>query len=97
MARVVILVKLTAPRGRRDDLVAALQPVTDAAAREPGTETFALFAARDDPDVLYTHEVYADDAALQAHRANPDLETVTTSLQAVLAGAPEVTYLTPLT
>ena len=39
-------------------------------AKEPGTLTYTLNRSREDPDLYYAIELYADDAAVQAHMAN---------------------------
>ncbi len=37
---------------------------------EPGTLMYTLSRSREDPDLYYALETYADDAAVQAHMAN---------------------------
>jgi len=39
-------------------------------AREPGTLQYTLNRSREDPDLYYAIEAYADDAAVAAHMAN---------------------------
>lgn len=40
-------------------------------AQEPGCRSFDVHQSRDDPALFLLLEVYADDAALEAHRAAP--------------------------
>jgi quinol monooxygenase YgiN len=46
-----------------------LAPLLDQARKEPGTLLYAVHRSADDPEVFWTTEVYADDAAFAAHRA----------------------------
>ncbi len=39
-------------------------------AKEPGTLQYNLNRSREDPDLYYAIELYADDAAVQAHMQN---------------------------
>jgi (4S)-4-hydroxy-5-phosphonooxypentane-2,3-dione isomerase len=38
--------------------------------KEPGTLLYALHRSKDDPEVFWTTEIYADDAAFAAHGAS---------------------------
>jgi autoinducer 2-degrading protein len=40
---------------------------------EPGCVQFDVHVAADDPNLFFIYEVYADTAALETHRANPQL------------------------
>jgi quinol monooxygenase YgiN len=89
---VVIFTRLTAVPGRRDELVAALEALSDVARREPGAETFVVHPARDEPDVVLGYEVFRDDAALAEHRASAAVAAIGPRLEALLASPPEITY-----
>lgn len=65
------MAELTAASGRRDELLAVLSEYGEVVAREPGVLVFELLADPVRRDVLVALEVYADDAALQAHLAAP--------------------------
>lgn len=95
MKRVVIFTRLTAKPGRREDLLASFDALFHAVAGEPGTEVFAMHAARDEPDVVCFYEVYRDDDALAAHRESPALHEIVGQLGELVAGAPEVVYASP--
>jgi autoinducer 2-degrading protein len=43
-------------------------------ATEPGTLMFELMAPRDDPSKMYIYEVYADQAAFEAHWHGPSIK-----------------------
>jgi quinol monooxygenase YgiN len=92
VARVVIFARLTANPGMRDDVFAAFAPLLETVRHEPGTLTFAMHAARDDPDVVLFYEVYADDGALAAHQGSDALQAVVPTLGPLLARPPEISY-----
>jgi quinol monooxygenase YgiN len=94
MARVVIFTRLTAGRGRRDELLAALEELGEATRREPGAEIFVLHPARDEPDVVLGYEVFADDAALAEHRSSEHVAAIGPKLTDLLAVPPEISYAT---
>ena len=92
MTEIVIFSRLQAQPGRGAELAAAFDDLNDAVANEPGTITFTMHAARDDPDTLLFYEVYADDAALAAHREGNAVRAVVPRLDGLLAAPPEITY-----
>jgi len=58
--------------GRRAELLELLHELVDAAAaEEPGTLVYVMHEAADDPDTVVSYELFADDAALEAHKASP--------------------------
>jgi quinol monooxygenase YgiN len=67
MAKVSMLAKVRVKEGKGDELVAAFAAMFDQVEREPGTEVYALNRAKDDPDVFWFYELYADTDALAAH------------------------------
>lgn len=72
MGAIVLVVRLTAQPGKRDEFLPHLQANAAGAKRdEPGCQRFEIMLPKDDPDTLYLHEVYDDDAALAAHREAP--------------------------
>ena len=93
--KVVIFTRLTAKPGRRGELLTAFDALFQAVGDEPGTEVFAMHAARDDPDAVCFYEVYRDDASLAVHRESPALHDIVGRLGDLIAGAPEVTYALP--
>jgi quinol monooxygenase YgiN len=94
--RIIIITRLVAAPGRRDDLLAAFDGLHAAVAAEPGTEVFTMHTARDDVDVVMFHEVYRDEAALAAHRESAAVRNLVGRLGDLLAGPPEITYLEPV-
>jgi len=58
--------------GRRADLLEVLRELVDAAATgEPGTLVYVMHEAADDPDTVVSYELFADEAALETHKASP--------------------------
>jgi len=92
---VVVFSRLTAKPGRRDALLALLAPLVDAAKEEPGTECFVIHVARDDADVAWSYERFADEAAFTAHRDSTAVRAVLPKIRELLALSPEVTFATP--
>ena len=57
--------------GRRGELLELLRELVDAAAtEEPGTLVYVMHEAADDPDTVVSYELFADEAALEAHKAS---------------------------
>jgi (4S)-4-hydroxy-5-phosphonooxypentane-2,3-dione isomerase len=67
MAKVSLLAKLRVKEGKGDDLIAAFQPLLQQVEEEPGTLLYIMNRAKDDPDVFWFSELYADDDAFAAH------------------------------
>jgi len=65
-----VLATLVSPEGRRDDVLAALTDLRDAAEHEPGTVLFMINEHRDEPGSFSVFETYADQDAVDAHRGS---------------------------
>ena len=70
MSQVAIVARVTVREGKAGQYVAAFAPLLEQARKEPGTLLYALHRSKDDPDVFWTTEIYADDAAFAAHGAS---------------------------
>ena len=94
MSKVAVIVKLTAAPGKGQEVVDAFndlyQGPLDA---EEGTVLHIIHRGKSDPDAVYFYEMYADDAAMQAHNSGAALRAVFPKLAGLLSGAPEVTAL----
>ena len=94
--KVAVHVKLTAPEGKGDELVAAFSQLypgpLDA---EAGTELHVIHQAKDNPDVIFFYELYSDDAAFQAHSAGEALKAVFPKLGGLVSGPPDMVIGTP--
>jgi len=72
--------------GRRAELLEVLRDLVDAAAAaEPGTLVYVMHEAADDPDVVVSYELFADEAALAAHRDSAVVAAVIPRLNALVA------------
>ena len=70
MAQVSVLAKVTAKEGKDDEIVAAFEPLIDQVRNEPGTLLYIMNRAKDDPNVFWFSELYADEDAFAAHGAS---------------------------
>lgn len=72
--------------GRRAALLELLRELVDAAAvDEPGTLVYVMHEAADDPDTVVSYELFADEAALDAHKASPAVAAVMPRLGPLVA------------
>ena len=92
-----VYVKLTAPEGKGNDLVAAFSELypgpLDA---EPGTELHVIHQAKDNPDTVFFYELYTDEAAYKAHSEGAALKAVLPKLGGLVAAPPEMIVATPV-
>jgi quinol monooxygenase YgiN len=70
VSQVAIVARVTVRDGKADAYVAAFAPLLEQAEQEPGTLLYAVHRSTEDPNVFWTTEVYADDAAFAAHGAS---------------------------
>ena len=90
MSPKTLIVKLTATEGRRDEAMAALGKLVDAAEGEPGTLQYVMHADEGDPAVIWFYEQYADQAALEAHMTSAAMGEAFGALGGLLAGPPDM-------
>jgi len=95
MAKVAEIAKITAAPGKRDELLAVLQRMVDQANSEAGTEVYVFHEAADDDVTVWTYELYANQAARDAHGASPKMAEIAPAVGPLLAGAPELIKLRP--
>jgi quinol monooxygenase YgiN len=89
MPQIAKLVRLKVAEGQREQLVAALAPVRELAAGDPGTEVWTIHADDASPDDLFIYELYRDQAAADAHDESPVLKSALQSTAVFMAGPPE--------
>jgi autoinducer 2-degrading protein len=58
---------------------------------EPGTLLYVLHRSRDDPDLFWVCELYADDNAFAAHRTSDAMAAATSALAEFIADAEFIT------
>ncbi|HMG21042.1 MAG TPA: putative quinol monooxygenase [Kofleriaceae bacterium] len=69
-----VIAKIRAAKGKGDALAALLtEQAAAVCAAEPGCVVYRPHRSTRDPDVFVFYEVYADDAAFDAHRKAPHL------------------------
>jgi len=90
MAKISMFVKLTAKPGARDDMLKVFVDSLPLVEEEEGTEVYSFHADASDADVLWVHEIYTDQAALDAHFTGPALAAVMGAMGDLIAGAPEM-------
>jgi quinol monooxygenase YgiN len=90
MSEVAYIAKLTAADGKRDEAIAALGRLVDAAESEPGTLHYVLYADTTDPATIWFTELYADEASLEAHMSSPAMAEVVGSLAGLMGGPPDL-------
>jgi quinol monooxygenase YgiN len=72
-----------------DELIAALQPTFAQVKNEPGTLLYLMHISREDPDVVWLCERFADEQAFEVHSV-PSVHTdVTTRLHELCAAGTE--------
>jgi autoinducer 2-degrading protein len=87
VSQVSIMARVTVREGKAGQYLAAFAPLLEQARKEPGTLLYAVHRSADDPDVFWTTEVYADDAAFAAHRATEVHAAAAPVFTELIAGA----------
>ncbi|MGW4370186.1 putative quinol monooxygenase [Nocardia takedensis] len=87
MPQVALVSRVKAKPGRAEELVAAFAPVFAQVAAEPGTLLYVLNRSKDDPELFWVSEIYADDDAFAAHRDSAAMAAATPVLGELIAGA----------
>ena len=93
MSQIAYVVKLTAAEGKRDEALSALGKLVVATEDEPGTVQYAMHTEVNDPNVIWFYELYADQAAFEAHIGSTTMAEVMGSLAGVLDGTPDMRQL----
>ncbi|MCH9837806.1 MAG: putative quinol monooxygenase [Ilumatobacter sp.] len=97
MSKVVVIAKITALEGKRDELVAAMGPMIDhVEANEPDTLTYILNVDAADENVLWMYEEYTSDEALAAHSSSEAMKEMGMALRPLAGARPEITLLNPV-
>lgn len=90
MSQIAYVVQMTAAEGKRDELLAVLAELVDATGGEPGTLQYVLHTEAGNPDVVWFYEVYADQAAFDAHTGSAAMAEVIGSTAGLVAGPPDM-------
>jgi len=70
MAQIAVVAHVRVQEGMSEEFLAAFTPLLDQAEKEPGTLLYLVQRSKDDAHVFWTSEVYADEAAFEAHAAS---------------------------
>lgn len=93
---VAVLARVPAQPGKRDELVAALQPAIDNANTEDNTRLYILHTNDADPDAVLFYELYTNEEAFVAHGTSDAFKEIGRGLRDLAGGRPEITRLTPV-
>jgi len=97
MSKVVVIAKITALEGKRDELVAAMGPMMDhVEANEPDTLAYILNEDAGDENVLWMYEEYTSQEALAAHSSSEAMKEMGMALRPFAGARPEITLLNPV-
>ena len=86
-----IVANLTIHEGKNEEFEAVFAELQSAvAANEPGNNFYALHRSRESETAYVVLEQYADQAALDVHRASDHMKTIGARLGPCMAGRPKV-------
>ena len=85
MPRVSLLAKFRVKDGKSEELIAAFQSLFEHVEKEPGTLLYVMNRAKDDPDVFWFSELYADDNAFAAHSGSDAMANAMPTLGPLIA------------
>jgi (4S)-4-hydroxy-5-phosphonooxypentane-2,3-dione isomerase len=68
---VVLAVTWVAKTGRESDVASMFSKLTEESRKEPGCVMYQVHRHKTEPRRFFIYEQYADEAALEAHRAAP--------------------------
>ena len=95
-SKISLIAKLTVAEGKADELKSALADLIAAADEEAGLEVYSAHQDANDPSIFYFFEVYEGQDALAVHGKGDKMKAGMRALGGMLAGAPEVTMMTPV-
>jgi len=94
MSKISLLAKLTINEGTNEEFEAALAGLIEASNEEAGLEIYSAHKA--DDTTYWFFEVYTDGDALAVHGKGEAMRPAMKGLGGFLAGAPEITMLSPV-
>ncbi len=93
--RVAVIARITARPEAVDEVETALRTLVEAAGAEAGTVEYVL-NREGDSGSFWFYELYADQAAFDAHGQNPALAAAFGTFGPLMAEPPELHVLTPV-
>jgi len=88
----VILVRFRAKAGQERIFADEMRSAVPATRAEPGNRQYEFYGDQDDPANFMLYEEFADEAALQTHRARPEMAAHLAAIKPMLDGAPDATF-----
>ncbi len=87
MPKVALLSRVKAKEGKGGELIAAFRPVFELVDNEAGTLLYVLHRSKDDPDLFWVSELYANEDAFAAHSKSDAMAAATPTLAGLIAEA----------
>jgi quinol monooxygenase YgiN len=96
MSKTALIARLPSAEGKRDELVAAFQPMLDHVNSEAGTEVYILHLDDGDENLVWVYERYVDADALAVHGGSDAMKALFGEIGPLMGGAPELIAMTPV-
>jgi len=87
---IIISASFTVPSARRDEIIALCAEHSARSRAEPGCISHHIHADCEEPDRLFFHEEWRDEAAVAAHFAVPESGGFVKWLSEIVGGRPEI-------
>lgn len=88
-----VVATLKVAEGKGNDFEAVFRDLAaQVKANEPGNQMYRVFKARTDANTYIVMEVYADQAALEAHGKSDHFRAAGPKIAPTLAGRPDIQY-----
>ena len=88
----VILVRFRAKAGQERAFAQEMRSAVPATRTEPGNRQYEFYGDQDDPLNFMLYEEFANEAALQTHRARPEMAAHLAAIKPMLDAAPDATF-----
>ena len=88
----VILVRFRAKAGQERAFTQEMRSAVPATRAEPGNRQYEFYGDQDDPLNFMLYEEFANEAALQTHRARPEMAAHLAAIKPMLDAAPDATF-----
>jgi quinol monooxygenase YgiN len=85
----VILVRFRAKAGQEREFAKRMESAAAATRAEAGNRQYEFYCDQEDPLNFLLYEEFVDEAALQLHRARPEMEALLQTIKPMLDGAPD--------
>lgn len=94
--RVGLMVRLPGRPGGRAALLDAVHRFADALRSSPGAEAFVVSVDPSDEDVVWLHEWFTNETALEAHRTTDAFHDLMAEMPSLLGASPALMRVDPL-